>query len=40
MFQLLRLNVKSNVIMIIIRVKFAKIRSGMGGYRSTVLTEN
>jgi len=26
--------------MIIIRVKFARIRSGMGGYRSTVLTEH
>jgi len=31
--------VKSNIIMIIIRVKFARIRSGMGGYQSTVLTE-
>jgi hypothetical protein len=32
-FQLLRFKVKSNIIMIIIRVKFARIRSGMGGCR-------
>jgi hypothetical protein len=31
-FQLLSFKVKSNIIMIIIHVKFSRIKSGMGGY--------